>query len=138
MNFFTSIILENTKKLFINPKSGYCRSVFTNALDGLMFYDSALILEVLFGAHLSKGQTDLKQKGTQRSCFLAQFFMPFHIVWTVLLQVIASKTIKCRKLLIGCCMKNWTRKLFHLDLLRDVGDKRAEFLFFQTERLVHC
>ena len=32
-------------------------------------------------------------------------------------------------------MKSWTRKLFHFDLLRDVGgDKRVGF--FQTERLV--
>ena len=43
-------------------------------------------------SHLSKCQSDLKQNGTQkRHHFLAQFSMPFHMMWSVLLRVLARK-----------------------------------------------
>ena len=46
-------------------------------------------------AHLAKRISDLKQNGTQeRHHFLAQFSIPFHMVCSDLLRVLASKTIE--------------------------------------------
>ena len=45
--------------------------------------------------HFSKRPSDLKLNGTQerqRHHFLAQFSIPFHMVWFVLLRVVAQKT----------------------------------------------
>ena len=61
MNFFTSIIRKIQKSC---PSNQVSKCVHKRTC--LIFYNSALILEVLLGAHLSKGQTDLKQKGTQK------------------------------------------------------------------------
>ena len=44
-------------------------------------------------AHLSKCPSDLKQNGTQeKHYFLAQFSIPIHMVWSILLRVLAKKT----------------------------------------------
>ena len=51
--------------------------------------------------HLSKGTSDLKQKCTQlQHHFGTQFFMLFHMVWSILFRVLALETLK-RKFLIG-------------------------------------
>ena len=43
--------------------------------------------------HISKRLSDLKQDGTQkRHHFVAQFLIAFHIVWSILLRVVAQKT----------------------------------------------
>ena len=50
-------------------------------------------LQVFVVPHFSKPLSDLKQNGTQkRHHFLAQFSIPFHMVWSVLLRVVAQKT----------------------------------------------
>jgi len=55
-------------------------------------------LKVIFpyaqcGSHLAKRISDLKQNGTQkRHHFVAQVSIPFHMVSSVLLRVLASET----------------------------------------------
>ena len=54
-------------------------------------------------SHLSKRLSDLKQNGTQKwHHFLEQFSIPFHKLWSVLLQVVAQK----KHFLTG--WDNWT------------------------------
>ena len=61
----------------------------------VMFTEHAL-------SHLSERKGDLKQDGTKKPHnFLAQFFMPFLMVWYVLFELLALKTPKL-KLCIGC------------------------------------
>ena len=52
--------------------------------------------------HLAKRPSDLKENGTQeKTPFSGAVFQPFHMVCSVLLRVLPSKTIDW-KLLIGC------------------------------------
>ena len=70
---------------------------------------------ILMGNHILQNAqvTSNKMIHKKGRNFLAQFSFPFHMVCSILLQVLASKTIKW-KLLIGCQRFSTSQKVFFL------------------------